>query len=193
MRRLILLCVALCFTSLVPLAFGQERFLGSISLVGYNFAQVGTVACNGQLLPISQFTALFELIGTTYGGDGVQTFAVPDLRGRVPIGQGQGLGLSNKIIGQSAGEEQVTLTVNQLPGHTHQATGSSAAGNTVSPSGAYWALGPRLNLYSSATSLVAMNPATTTQVGGNQPHDNVKPYLALNYEIWVEGIFPSRD
>jgi microcystin-dependent protein len=193
MRRYSLLCVVLCFCLMAPAAFSQDRYVGSLSLVPYNFAPRGSALCNGQLLPISQNTALFSLIGTYYGGDGRTTFALPDLRGRIPIGQGQGPGLTSRDMGEIGGEEQVTLTVNQMPSHSHNAVGSATAGNTPSPTGAYWAPGPRLLLYSGATSLVPMNAIALGITGGSQPHDNLKPYLTLNYVIWLTGIFPPRS
>jgi microcystin-dependent protein len=193
MRRFSLLGAVLCICMIAPAAFSQERFLGSLSLVPYNFAPKGSAFCNGQLLSIAQNQALFSLLGTQYGGDGRVTFALPDLRGRIPIGMGQGPGLSNRTIGDRGGEESVTLTVAQMPAHNHLAVASSSPGNTVSPAGNYWAPGPRMLLYSAATSLVPMNAVALANAGGNQPHDNRKPYLTLNYVIWEVGIFPARD
>ena len=194
MRRLSLLAsVLLCMCLLAVSASAQERFIGSISLVPYNFNPTGTAFCNGQLMSISQNTALFSLIGTYYGGNGTSNFALPDLRGRMAVGMGQGPGLSLYDIGQYGGEEQVTLTIGQMPQHTHAAVASATAGNTVSPSGAYWAPGPRLLLYSAATNLTPMSPGAVGLAGGGQPHDNLKPYLTLNYVIWTVGIFPARS
>jgi microcystin-dependent protein len=193
MRRLSLLASLLLGICLLAPFASAQRFLGSISLVPYNFAPLGSSFCDGHLLPINQNTALFSLIGTFYGGDGITTFALPDLRGRMAIGQGQGIGLSPRTVGDSFGEESVTLTVGQLPAHSHQAVASASPGNTVSPSGAYWAPGPRLLLYSSAMSPVPMNAATVSSTGGSQPHDNRKPFLTLNYVIWLQGIFPTRS
>jgi len=193
MRRLSLLAsVLLCLCLLAPAASAQ-RFLGSISLVGFNFAPEGAHFCDGSLLPISQYDALFNLIGTTYGGDGQNTFALPDLRGRMAVGMGQAPGLSPYIIGQAGGTEMVTLNVNQIPSHTHQAVASTSPGNTVSPTSAYWAPGPRILLYSAPANLAAMNPAAVMPAGGTQPHDNIKPYLAMNYVIWLQGIYPTPN
>ena len=192
MRRCLLLLIAFTF-ALLPAASAQERFLGSISLVPYNFAPLGTAMCDGRLLAISQNDALFALIGTIYGGDGQQTFALPDCRGRVVVGMGQGPGLSNYIIGQAGGEESVTLTVQQMPAHNHAALSSTSAGNTASPAGAYWAPRARTFLYSAAANPATMNPAALAPTGGSQPHSNVKPTLSLNYVVWVEGIFPGRN
>ena len=192
-RRSLLLAVLLCSLTVLLPAASAQRFVGSISLVPYNFAPNGSLMCNGQLLPISQYEALFALIGTTYGGDGQSTFALPDLRGQMAVGQGQGPGLSNYVIGQEGGEESVTLTVNQIPQHTHAAKASTSPGNTVDPTNAYWAPGPRIYLYSATGNPTQMNVGTVGNTGGSQPHDNLKPFLTLNYVIWVEGIFPSRS
>lgn len=192
-RRSLLPAVLVCLCLLTVAASAQERYLGSISLVSYEFAQKGTAECNGQLLPIQQNTALFSLLGTFYGGDGIRTFALPDLRGRFAIGQGQGPGLSNYNTGDRGGVESVTLTIQQIPAHTHQAFAASTSGNTVDPTNAYWAQAPRLTLYSAATNLTPMNIGATGATGGSQPHQNQKPYLALNYVIWLQGVFPSRN
>lgn len=192
-HRLPLPVILLCLALWASAASAQDRYIGSISLVPYNFAPLGSAFCNGQLLPIAQYAALFSLVGTYYGGNGTSVFALPDLRGRMAVGVGQGPGLSSYTIGQESGEEQVTLTINQMPQHTHQAVASASAGNTVSPSSAYWAPGPRLLLYSAATNLTAMSGLAVGAAGGGQPHDNLKPYLTLNYVIWLQGIFPSRS
>jgi microcystin-dependent protein len=191
MRRFSLFSAVLCVCLFAQASFAQDRFLGSLSLVPYNFEPRGSAFCNGQLLAISQNQALFSLLGTQYGGNGITTFALPDLRGRIPIGQGQGPGLTPRSMGERGGEEFVTLTVAQMPAHNHIPVASSSPGNTVSP--AFWAPGPRMLLYSAATSLVPMHPAALANAGSNQPHDNIKPYLALNYVIWLQGIFPSRN
>lgn len=194
MRRLSLLAsVLLCLSVLAPVASAQ-RYVGSISLVPYNFAPNGSALCNGQLMPISENEVLFNLIGTTYGGDGQSTFALPDLRGRVALGEGTDPSTgSTFVIGQQAGEENVTLTVSQIPQHTHTALASGGPGNTVSPTNAYWAPGPRVLLYSAATNLTPMNPESVKAAGSSQPHDNMKPYLTLNYVIWLFGIFPTQN
>jgi microcystin-dependent protein len=193
MRRCALLLVLVVGLAMVPCASAQERFLGSISLVGYNFPQQGTAFCDGQLLSIAQNTALFSLLGTTYGGDGRTTFALPDLRGRVAIAMGQGPGLSLRNEGDRGGEETVTLTVSQLPPHSHNALASTTVGNTVSPLNNHWATGPRVLLYSASAPNMQMSSGAVGSTGGSQPHDNLKPYLGLNYEIWLVGIFPSRN
>jgi microcystin-dependent protein len=170
----------------------SNPFIGAVSLFAGNFAPRGWMFCQGQLLAISQYSALFALIGTTYGGDGQVTFGLPDLRGRLPIGQGQGPGLSNYVIGQSLGSETVTLTPNQMPGHSHGVTGNSSPG-VSGPAGATWAVGSGVAAYGGAASLQAMNATSISSAGGNQPHNNVMPSLALNFIIAVEGIFPSRN
>jgi microcystin-dependent protein len=195
MRRatlLLLLATSVClFRS--PSALAQSTpYLGQIMIVPYNFAPIGWETCDGQILSISQNTALFALLGTTYGGDGVTTFALPDLRGRVPIGMGQGPGLSSYVEGETGGEETVTLTLSQIPSHVHVPLGSTTVANTGSPAGANWAM-PRVLLYSSGAPNVAMSSAALGNTGGGQPHDNMKPYLVMTYIIAVVGVFPSRS
>ena len=188
----------------------SEPFIGMIILVPYNFAPRGYAFCNGQLLPISQNTALFSLLGTTYGGNGQTTFALPDLRGRVPNGSGQGPGLSDYTLGQVGGTESETLTVNQLPAHTHVGpahthgvTASGDAPTAASPSGNLLpTLGRGVNTYAPPSgNTVTMAPQmvqsggnqNTASTGGSQPVAILPPYLTLNYCIALEGIFPSRN
>jgi microcystin-dependent protein len=167
----------------------SEPFLGQISIFGCNFAPRGWSFCSGQSLPIAQNNALFALLGTQYGGNGTTNFALPDLRGRVPIGQGTGPGLSTVVQGQAAGTETVTLATNQIPGHTHTARANSGAANTGIPTNATWVASQ--THYSSAAPDVAMAP--TGVGGGGQAHNNMSPSLVLNYCIAVTGIFPSRN
>ena len=175
----------------------METFLGSLLLVPYNFAPLGWALCNGQLLPISQNTALFSLLGTTYGGDGVSTFALPDLRGRVPISSGQGPGMQPYALGQAGGSETTTLSANQMPVHNHAINTVSGAGSTSNPANQYLADSPggtvTSGLYSSSTPNSKLNAAAITQAGGSQPIDNRSPYLTLNWIIALQGIFPSRS
>jgi microcystin-dependent protein len=195
MRRSASLLFLACFMALFssPVARAQaEPFLGQIMIVSYDFAPKGWALCQGQILPINQNTALFSLLGTTFGGDGRTTFALPDLRGRVPIGAGQGPGLQLYDLGGSGGEEQVTLTLSQIPNHSHVPIGAASVANTGSPSGAHWAM-PRALLYSSSAPAVAMSTGVLGNMGGGQPHDNLKPYLAMNYVIALVGVFPSRN
>jgi microcystin-dependent protein len=167
----------------------SNAFLGEIRAFPYNFAPRGWAFCNGQLLPISQNQALFSLLGTTYGGDGQITFALPDLRGRAAISSGQGPGLSNYILGEETGTESVTLTTNQLPAHTHPSAVSSDPGTSPSPAG-------KLPARGGAYGTTNPGAAAATQVGaagGGQPHTNLPPTLTINYCIALQGIFPSRN
>lgn len=195
MRRYLLLFVAAAFFLVAPVAHGQadDAFLGQILIVSFNFAPRGWAICEGQILPIDENTALFSLLGTTFGGDGVRTFALPDLRGRLPIHQGQGPGLQDYVIGTLGGEEQVSLTISQIPAHTHPLLGQSALGNSANPTGDIWAAQSRLNVYSSAVPDSPMGGGAIGTAGGGQPHNNRSPYLTVNYIIALEGIFPSRD
>ena len=147
--------------------------------------------CEGQLVAISENETLFQLIGTTYGGDGQDTFALPDLRGRLPIHQGQGPGLSNRVIAETGGTENVTLTVNQIPSHSHPLLGSTGSGAQANPEGAVLATSTILTPYASETPLASMAATSITSVGGNQPHSNFQPYLCVNFIISLFGIFPS--
>jgi len=185
--------------------------VGQIILVGFNFAPNGWAMCNGQLMAIAEFDTLFNLIGTTYGGDGETTFGLPDLRGRVPIAQGQGPGLSSYVIGQEGGVETVTVTVAQTPQHTHTidpATLTATArcknglGNQQTPVGnvpageaadatlPYSNAAPNGNMASGAVVMSGTVTAATT--GGSLPHDNLQPYLAMNYCISLFGVFPTQ-
>lgn len=170
----------------------SEQFLGEIRMFAGNFAPFGWAFCNGQVLSIETNTALFSLLGTTYGGDGVTTFALPNLQSRIPIHQGQGPGLSPYVIGQLGGAENVTLITQQLPQHTHTVNADSGSGGVSSPAGAYWASSPGTKQYSPSTN-VAMSPSATSLTGNSQPHPNIMPYLAISFIIALEGIFPSRN
>lgn len=172
----------------------SEPFLGEIRMFGGNFAPTGWAMCNGQLMSISQNTALFALLGTTYGGDGVTTFELPDLQGRLPIHQGTDPSGNSYVIGQRAGEEFVTLTVNQMPSHAHQMVAASDASSQSLPVGNLTAntTAAGVNLYGSGTA-AAMAPAAINSVGGSQPHDNSMPFVVVNFIIALEGIFPSRS
>jgi microcystin-dependent protein len=174
----------------------QDPFLGEIALVSFGFAPVGWALCNGQIMQISQNTALFSLIGTTYGGDGVRTFALPNLQSRVPLHFGQGTGLSSYVLGQALGFETVALQGAQMPAHTHSYTpqATTATGSSPSPAGALWASSGSLdNIYQKGASNTAMAPQATGPTGGSQPHENRQPLLALNFIIALQGIFPSRS
>lgn len=180
-----------------------EPYLGNITVFAGNFAPRSWMFCQGQLLAISQYDALFALIGTTYGGDGQTTFALPDLRSRVAVHAGQGQGLSQYVIGQAAGTENVTLLSTNLPMHTHNVnsftvsqTASTASTSGVSnPQGAYPASGAQVYANSSdGNHMAPYTSVTTTPIAGsNQPLSILQPYMAMNYVIAVEGIFPSRN
>lgn len=175
----------------------SEPFLAEIRIFGFNFSPRGWAFCNGQILPIAQNTALFSLVGTTYGGDGRTTFGLPDLQGRAPIFWGQGPGLSDYILGENGGTTSVTLTTNQLPGHTHTVQAVAANGSSNTPVGNDWgkvAAGRgALNLYNPASDGTSMNAAAFPNAGGSQPHNNMAPYLSLNFCIALQGIYPPRS
>ena len=170
-----------------------EPLLGSIMLFAGTFAPRGWAFCNGQLLPISQNSALFSIIGTIYGGDGRTTFALPDLRGRAPVGAGQGPGLSNYPIGQKTGSEQTFLTTANLPSHTHSLRGSSSPGTSNTPDGNVPAVNRDGILHYGSSADVNMGSAGVTSTGGNQPVNNIQPVLGLHYCIALQGVFPSRS
>ncbi len=172
----------------------DEPFLGMIALFGFNYPPRGWAACWGQIIPLQQNTALFALLGTNYGGNGVNTFGLPDLQGRAAIGNGQGLGLSSYSIGQKTGAENVTLIQTQLPAHTHTIWGTTDAGDTSSPEGAYPAnTGVMDKEYRTATTdKAAMNSAMVGFTGSGTPISVMQPYLAMNYCIALQGVFPAR-
>lgn len=173
----------------------SDQFVAEIRVFPFNFAPTGWAFCNGQLLPISQNTALFSLLGTTYGGDGKSTFALPDLQGQSSINSGQGQGLSDRFLGEILGTETVTLLQSEIPLHTHVAQGSPDPAELAAP-------GPDRSLsrsqpglpYQSVTNanLTKLALQTTSLTGGSLPHNNMQPYLTLNYCIALQGIFPQR-
>ena len=168
-------------------------FIGEIRMVGFNFAPVGWAFCNGAILAISQNDALFALIGTTYGGDGQTTFALPNLCSRVPTHMGQGAGLSNRMLGEMGGTEMVTLTTQQIPAHNHGALAQPASANQLGAAGNDWATST-LNLYGTAgPPNAAMNAGCLAPAGGSQPHDNMLPFQCINFVIALEGIFPPQN
>lgn len=170
----------------------SDPFIGEIRLFAGNFAPRDWAFCNGQLMSIAQNTALFSLLGTMYGGNGQTTFALPDLRGRVPVHMGQGPGLTPRTQGEMAGSETVTLLSSQMPAHSHALRASTAAASGSTPAGAL--LGATsVNSYDSSAAGVAMAPGAIGNSGGSQPHDNMAPTLTLNYIIALFGIFPSRN
>lgn len=165
-----------------------QPYVGEIRMFGGNFAPAGWMFCEGQLLPISENETLFQLIGTTYGGDGQSTFALPDLRGRIPIHQGNGF-----ILAETGGAEEITLTVNQIPAHSHPFIGSTSPGGSTIPTGGYLATSITSDFYvaDTSTGLVHLSPSTIGAVGGSQPHTNFQPYLCVDFIISLFGIFPS--
>ena len=170
-----------------------EPYIGQVMIFAGNFAPEGWALCDGRLMPIDQYTALFSLIGTYYGGDGQTTFALPDLRGRAPMHFGQGPGLSSYTLGENGGVEMVMLLSNQLPRHSHSAMGNSGAGSNADPAANVWASGS-VSMYAADTAIDGvMSPVVISSNGGNQPHDNMPPFLTLNYCIALDGIFPSRS
>ena len=170
----------------------SQPFVGEIRMFGGNFAPAGWMFCEGQTLPISEYEVLFNLIGTTYGGDGQETFSLPNLGGRVPIHQGSGPGLSTRIIGETGGVPDVTLTSGQLGGHTHALMGSTDAGGTPNPGGAVLATGSTVQVYRQTNPGARMAANAITSVGGSQPHENRQPYLPIRFIISLFGIYPTQ-
>lgn len=179
----------------------MEPFLGEIRMVGFNFAPRGWALCDGQLLAISQYTALFSLLATTYGGDGRSTFGLPDLRGRVPVHMGQSPGLSTYILGEKSGAENVALALNEMPQHSHDINVHNQPANQTDPSGNIISVvndgsGRTPNLYpaySNAAPTGKMASSALGTTGASQPHSNMQPFLVVNFVIALEGIFPSRN
>lgn len=170
-----------------------QPFVGSLMLVPYNFAPAGWMFCQGQLLPIAENETLFQLIGTTFGGDGQSTFALPDLRGRAAIGTGTSTTGTSYTLGQNGGVEQVTLTTNQMPLHNHAAGCSVNDQNSANANGSVLAnAAAGVNMYSVNPPSAPMAAASLTAAGGSQPHDNHQPYLTLSWCISLFGVFPSQ-
>ena len=165
----------------------SNPFVGEIRMFGGNFAPAGWAFCSGQLLAISENDVLFNLIGTTYGGDGQQTFALPDLQGRLPMHQG-----NSHVIGEKSGVESVTLTTQQIPLHNHAPLAVSGNGNQSTPQGGVWA-GVTTSIYTSNPSNIAFNPALGGNAGGSQPHENLMPYLAVSFIISLFGVYPTQS
>ncbi len=170
-----------------------NQYIGEIRIFPYNFAPSGWTTCSGQIMSISQNTALFSLLGTTYGGNGTSTFALPDLRGRVPVGQGSGPGLSQYVIGQSAGVETVALSQGQMPSHSHTVEANAAKATSKLPGGHVLAHSGENEFATAPDGTTTMNPAMIAATGSGQAHTNVQPYLALTPCIALQGIFPSRN
>ncbi|MCU0373720.1 MAG: tail fiber protein [Chitinophagaceae bacterium] len=180
-----------------------DPFVGEINIFPFNFPPKGYATCAGQLLPISQNTALFSILGTTYGGNGQLNFGLPDLQGRMPVGAGRGPGLSDYTLGEDGGVETVTLLQSEMPSHTHTLTPGNAPGTVESPAvsppasaGASWSTAgsqrPVPNLYQTSNPNVSMHPQALQIAGGSQPHNNMMPYITLNFCVALQGVFPER-
>jgi microcystin-dependent protein len=165
-----------------------EPYIGEVRIVGFNFAPANYATCDGQIMPITQNTALFSILGTTYGGNGTSTFALPDLRGRIPVHVDIGNGF---FLGQNGGEESITLNVTQLPQHNHIPVGSTSDPSASTGAGNLWARN-NASPYAAASN-VAMNSASVLPNGGSQPHPNLAPYLVVNFVIALFGAFPARN
>jgi microcystin-dependent protein len=163
-----------------------QPYVGEIRMFGGNFGPAGWELCNGQSMPISEYEVLFQLIGTTYGGDGESTFNLPNLQGRLPVHVGPSF-----VLGQSAGVEQVTLTTQQMPMHTHPLVATTATGTAASPEGSLLAASGSSNVYRTGPGAVALSNQTVGVTGGSLPHSNLQPYLCVNFIISMFGIFPS--
>ncbi len=167
-------------------------YVGEIRMFAGNFAPVGWQFCAGQLLSISENETLFQLIGTTYGGDGESTFALPDLQSRIPIHQGQGPGLSNYVLSETGGVEEVTLTVSQIPTHSHAFLASTNIDNSPNPSGNVTGSATLVNVYrDQGTPAISFDPNAVTSEGNSLPHSNIQPYLCVNFIIAMFGIYPT--
>jgi microcystin-dependent protein len=170
-----------------------DQFVGEIRMFPFNFAPTGWAFCNGQLLPISQNTALFSLLGTFYGGDGKSTFALPDLLDNAPMHQGQGQGLSERFLGEVGGSQFVTLLQSEMPFHNHSLNVSGEAAVNREPGGQKFATGDGVSMYNTnAQPTKTFNPQALTVTGGSFPHNNMQPYLTVNFCIALQGIFPPR-
>jgi len=173
---------------------GQTPFIGEIRFVGFNFAPRGWAKCDGQLLSVSSNEALFSIVGTTYGGDGRTTFGLPDMRGRTPVHQGSGPGLSTYRLGQKSGTEKITLTTNQLPSHSHTAKGvSTSARSTNSTNSAIARTRSNLKAYDNSTPNIALNSTTVGQTGSSSQVNNMQPYNTMYCIIALVGVYPSRS
>jgi len=169
-----------------------DPFVAEIRIFPFNFAPKGWAWCNGQLLPLSQNTALFSLLGTTYGGDGKSTFALPDLEGRAPMHPGQGPGLSLHDLGETGGSETVTLLESEIPVHSHTVSASLADGISQTPAAERLATGVGVANFGPVANVVTMNPVMLAPAGGDQPHNNMQPYLTFYFNIALQGVFPPR-
>ena len=170
----------------------MDPFVAEIRIFPFNFAPKGWAWCNGQLLPLSQNTALFSLLGTTYGGDGKSTFALPDMQGNAPMHPGQGPGLSLHDLGETGGSETVSLLESEIPSHSHAVNASGGDGTTGIPAQQLVANGVGVNMYTTTLTATQLNDNALSPAGGDQPHNNMQPYLTLNFCIALQGVFPAR-
>jgi microcystin-dependent protein len=170
----------------------SDPFVAEIRPFGFNFAPRGWAQCNGQLLPISQNTALFSLLGTFYGGDGKSTFALPNLEGSAPMNQGQSGGTSDRNIGEASGSETIALLQSEMPGHSHPLNAVESTATERQPPNQMFAVGEAISFYRTAQPNTAMHPSTLAPAGGSLPHNNMQPFLVLNFCIAMQGIFPPR-
>ena len=169
----------------------SEPFVGEIRMFAGNFAPRGWAFCDGQLLNVSQNDALFSLLGTIYGGDGRTIFGLPDMRGRIPIHAGSGPGLTTRRLGVKFGSEKETITVNELPSHTHAIKVSTAAGTGNNPAGKFLGASPNVRLFRSATPSIVLSAASISSIGGSQSHSNIMPFTCIHFIIALVGIYPS--
>jgi microcystin-dependent protein len=169
-----------------------EPFVAEIRPFGFNFAPQGWAQCDGQLLPISQNTALFSLLGTFYGGDGKSTFALPNLQGSAPMSQGQSGGTSDRSLGEASGSEAITLVESEMPAHSHALNAVESTATERQPPNQMFAVGEAMSFYRTGQPNTAMNPSMLTVGGGGQPHNNMQPFLVLNFCIAMQGVFPPR-
>ena len=171
----------------------SNPFVAEIRIFGGNFAPTGWASCDGQLLPLSQNTALFSLLGTNYGGDGKSTFALPNLAGAAPLGQGQGAGLTQRFIGEQGGEPNVTLLTTEMPLHNHFVQASNQIGTDRTPKGEVLSRSKGMNLYAPSGTVVQMAIQATTPAGSSFPHNNLQPYATFFFIIAMQGVFPPRS
>jgi len=170
-----------------------DNFVGEIRIVGFNFAPTGWATCDGQLLPISQNTALFSLLGTMYGGDGKSNFALPNFQGRAAMGSGQGPGLTARAVGENGGTETVVLAVDQIPAHRHQFRGTTAAATSTDPTGLLMAVPNQTAMYGTVGTPTQLHSLSIVPAGFTYSHPNMQPYLTMNFIIALQGIFPARN